>query len=89
MMGKLSAQEGPVLFVDTGSCKFGYVVLTSQHSIVCSYASTHNMQLSESKGQCKSILFTLNRKDRAPIVRLNDEVVCTVDNETSLPKDDE
>lgn len=41
-----------------------------------SYASTHNMQLSESKGKCKSIiLFTLNRKDRAPIVRLNDEVV--------------
>ena len=33
------------------------------------------MQLSESKGKCKSILFTLNRKDRAPIVRLNDEVV--------------
>lgn len=23
-----------VLFVDTGSCKFGYVVLTCQHSIV-------------------------------------------------------
>ena len=44
--------------------------LTGMIKSVCRWNKSHNMQLAEKIGKCKTILFTNNRCDRAPIVLL-------------------
>ena len=52
--------------------------LTGLIRLVEKWNKPHNMKLSDTPGKCVSILFTNNRKDRAPEVQMNGKTVVSV-----------